>query len=127
VISLQGLRHLLVAHGLAIRATWGAGYHPFAGRLASRLAAADADHAHFIGVVATTKTRRDSTLVTLFATFYVLLPFDVIPDFLPIVGHFDDAIIVAIAVQAIRRSWFGSLRRFVRGRSDRLSGRELSA
>jgi uncharacterized membrane protein YkvA (DUF1232 family) len=44
----------------------------------------------------------------------VLLPFDVIPDFVPLVGHFDDAIIVALAVQAVRRGWFDKLRRLVR-------------
>jgi SAM-dependent methyltransferase len=51
VLTLAGLRDIFVAHGLRITASWGAGYHPFPGRLASALAACDPRHAHFIAVV----------------------------------------------------------------------------
>jgi SAM-dependent methyltransferase len=52
VITLTALRDLFAAHGFEVIASWGTGYHPFAGRLASRLAALDPRHAHFVAVVA---------------------------------------------------------------------------
>lgn len=48
---------------------------------------------------------------------YLLLPFDLVPDFIPVLGHADDAIIVAIALRsvvrgagrdAVERHWPGS-------------------
>jgi SAM-dependent methyltransferase len=54
VVTLTALRDLFTAHGLNIERSWGTGYHPFPRRLASRLAALDPRHAHFIGVVART-------------------------------------------------------------------------
>jgi uncharacterized membrane protein YkvA (DUF1232 family) len=111
LLSLTALRDLFLAHGFAVEAAWGSGYHPFSGRLAARLAAADPRHAHFIGVVA--RERRADQLLTVAAALYVLLPFDVIPDFIPVVGHFDDVIIVALVVQALRHRWPSWLRRLV--------------
>jgi hypothetical protein len=110
VLSLAALSDLFVAHGFKIERVWGAGYHPLTGRLASRLAAADPRHAHFVGVVA----RCRGTLVTTAAALYVLLPFDVIPDFIPIVGHFDDAIVVTFVLASVRQGWFDKLRRLRR-------------
>jgi SAM-dependent methyltransferase len=52
VMTLAALRALFAAHGFRIQSVWGAGYHPFTGRLAARLAAFDPRHAHFIGLVA---------------------------------------------------------------------------
>jgi uncharacterized membrane protein YkvA (DUF1232 family) len=111
VLSLPALRDLFVAHGFAIEATWGAGYHPLPRRLASRVAALDPRHAHFIGLVA---EPRGHKLVTVAAALYVLLPFDVIPDFIPFVGHFDDAIVVTLVVMSVKRQWLNRLRAFVR-------------
>jgi hypothetical protein len=58
------------------------------------------------------EARRDS-LLTAAAAAYVLLPYDVIPDFTPIVGHFDDAIFVALVMAAAKRQWPRKLRRLV--------------
>jgi SAM-dependent methyltransferase len=57
---------------------------------------------------------RDHTLLTILAAIYVVLPFDVIPDFIPFVGHFDDAIIVALVLRAAQKQWLASLRRILR-------------
>jgi uncharacterized membrane protein YkvA (DUF1232 family)/trans-aconitate methyltransferase len=118
VMSLAALRDLFRAHGFRIDCAWATGYHPFAGRLAARLAALDPRHAHFIGVVArsTAEESLRSKLVTIAAALYVLLPFDAIPDFIPIVGRFDDALIVALVVASVKRQWFAKLRILLRRR-----------
>jgi uncharacterized membrane protein YkvA (DUF1232 family) len=50
---------------------------------------------------------------------YLLLPFDLVPDFVPIAGQLDDALLVVIAVRGVLRSagpavvaehWLGSQR-----------------
>jgi SAM-dependent methyltransferase len=110
VLSLTGLRDLFVAHGFAIKDEWGAGYHPFPGHVASWLATHDPRHAHFIGVVA---EPRHSKLLAAAAALYVLLPYDAIPDFIPIVGHLDDAIVVSLVLMVIKRRWLEKLRRVI--------------
>jgi uncharacterized membrane protein YkvA (DUF1232 family)/trans-aconitate methyltransferase len=114
VLSLTALRDLFVAHGFAIDSMWGSGYHPFSGRFAARLAAFDPRHAHFIGVVA--RRSRSEKLLTVAAGLYLVLPFDIIPDFVPVVGHFDDALIVALVVQSVRHRWLDRLRRLLQRR-----------
>jgi uncharacterized membrane protein YkvA (DUF1232 family) len=43
---------------------------------------------------------------------YLLLPIDLIPDFLPVIGYADDAIITAIALRfAIRRAGYAAVQR----------------
>ena len=48
---------------------------------------------------------------------YLILPIDLIPDFVPVIGYLDDAIIVAVAlrfavkhagVEALERNWPGT-------------------
>ena len=34
---------------------------------------------------------------------YLALPFDVVPDFIPVVGYLDDALVVALTLRAVRR------------------------
>jgi SAM-dependent methyltransferase len=52
VVTLAALRDLMAVHGFVLESSWGTGYHPFPGAIASRLAALDPRHAHFIGIVA---------------------------------------------------------------------------
>jgi uncharacterized membrane protein YkvA (DUF1232 family) len=46
--------------------------------------------------------RRKAVLVLLAG--YLALPFDLVPDFIPVAGQLDDAIIVALALRAVMRS-----------------------
>lgn len=110
VLSLSALRDIFVAHGFSIADAWGTGYHPFRGRIAARLAEADPRHAHFIGIVARRAEGRGDGLLTAAAALYVLLPFDVIPDFIPIVGHLDDAIVVTLVLLSARNRWVDRIR-----------------
>jgi uncharacterized membrane protein YkvA (DUF1232 family) len=50
-------------------------------------------------------------------TGYLIMPFDLVPDFIPVLGYADDAIVVAIAlrrvvrsagVEALERHWTGT-------------------
>jgi uncharacterized membrane protein YkvA (DUF1232 family) len=50
------------------------------------------------------------------AALYVVLPFDVIPDFTPVVGHLDDAIVVTLVLVSVRQQWLERLRRLVHRR-----------
>jgi uncharacterized membrane protein YkvA (DUF1232 family) len=35
---------------------------------------------------------------------YLAMPFDLVPDFLPVVGHFDDAVVIALTLRWLLRS-----------------------
>ncbi len=93
----------LVALGRRTDARAVAGFMPDCGRLIRGLLAHPS----------TTTAQRGALLALL---VYLALPFDLIPDFLPVVGVLDDAILVSLALRwllathpedAIRASWPG--------------------
>jgi uncharacterized membrane protein YkvA (DUF1232 family) len=47
--------------------------------------------------------RRRKAILVLLAG-YLALPFDLVPDFIPVAGQLDDAIVVALALRAVLRS-----------------------
>jgi uncharacterized membrane protein YkvA (DUF1232 family) len=50
---------------------------------------------------------------------YLAIPFDVIPDFVPVLGYADDAIVVAVVLRAVvRRAGVDAVRRNWRGTPD---------
>lgn len=60
--------------------------------------------AFYKAVAAHEKTPRSAKWLLGCAIGYALLPFDLIPDFLPLIGHLDDAVIVpGLVYLAIRK------------------------
>jgi uncharacterized membrane protein YkvA (DUF1232 family) len=53
---------------------------------------------------------------------YLLMPFDLVPDFIPVIGYADDAIVVAMALRSvIRHSGQDAIRRHWPGTTDGLT------
>ncbi|MCC5978249.1 MAG: DUF1232 domain-containing protein [Salinarimonas sp.] len=57
----------------------------------------------FLRMLADPRTPVAARLIAVFAVLYVIFPFDLIPDYVPIYGLIDDIIVVAIAIVAIWR------------------------
>ena len=45
---------------------------------------------------------RPKLLIVIAAIIYFVSPFDVIPDYLPVLGHIDDAFVVGLALKSVR-------------------------
>lgn len=58
----------------------------------------------FRRLVADPRTPRHSKLLLLALIAYLAMPFDLIPDFIPVLGQLDDAIIVALTLRAVLRT-----------------------
>ena len=67
VLTLAGLRDIFTAHGFDVVDSWGTGYYPFPRPIASRLAARDPRHAHFITVVVRPAPVRQAAPATVLA------------------------------------------------------------
>ena len=53
---------------------------------------------------------------------YLALPFDLVPDFIPVIGYADDAILVAITLRSVvRRAGADAVKRHWRGSPDGLA------
>lgn len=72
-------------------------------RLRAAAAALEAELRFYRLVLAHPRTPRLSRWLLALAVGYAVLPFDLIPDFLPVVGHLDDLVIVpALVITALR-------------------------
>jgi uncharacterized membrane protein YkvA (DUF1232 family) len=49
------------------------------------------------------RVRRRHKLVLLGAGAYLAMPFDLVPDFIPVAGQLDDAIVVSLALRTVLR------------------------
>lgn len=47
-------------------------------------------------------TPKPKLLIVIAAIIYFVSPFDVIPDYLPVLGHIDDAFVVSLALKSVR-------------------------
>jgi uncharacterized membrane protein YkvA (DUF1232 family) len=57
----------------------------------------------FRGLVADPRVPRRKKLILAALIPYLLLPFDLVPDFIPVAGYLDDAVIVALVLRHVLR------------------------
>jgi uncharacterized membrane protein YkvA (DUF1232 family) len=58
----------------------------------------------FHGLLADDRVPRRSRLLLVALIGYLAMPFDLVPDFIPVAGQLDDAIIVAIVLRSVLRA-----------------------
>ena len=77
-------------------------------------------------VLADTRTPLRAKIFLGLAVGYLCMPFDLIPDFIPVLGHLDDVVIVPalvyLAVRFIPRELIAEHRRRVAGEAEQTSG-----
>ena len=63
------------------------------------------DHAAlFRRALADPRVPRRHKLLLGLAVLYLAMPFDLIPDFIPVLGQLDDAVVLALALRGLRRA-----------------------
>jgi len=72
------------------------GLRSFAGRVRGELA-------FYSRLLSHPRTPRAARVLLRLAVGYLLLPFDLVPDFVPVLGHLDDVVIVPVLVIAATR------------------------
>jgi len=73
-------------------------------------------------VLAHPRTPRASKALLWLALGYVLMPFDIIPDFIPVIGHLDDLVVVPALILLAMRLVPEHVRHECRERSRRRDG-----
>lgn len=58
----------------------------------------------FRRLVGDSRVPRSRKIMLVALLVYLAMPFDLVPDFLPVVGQLDDAIIVALVLRSVRRA-----------------------
>jgi uncharacterized membrane protein YkvA (DUF1232 family) len=98
---LGGAAVLLLSYALALVALIVAGRHSHARALAGFMP----DCVVLVRrLLSDPRVPRRRKLLLALVVGYVAMPFDLVPDFIPVAGHLDDAIVVALLLRAILRS-----------------------
>lgn len=75
----------------------------------------------FRSLLSSSEVRTPVRLLTLGLLVYLILPIDLVPDFIPVLGYADDIIVIAVVLRAvIRRSGIELLTRLWEGDDDGL-------
>ena len=120
--------HMLLSVALALALSWAAlvaflvGFRP-KGSLLNEALRLLPDTIRLLRRLATDATLPTGVRVRLWLLFaYLAFPFDLVPDFVPVIGYADDAIIVAVVLRSVvRRAGADAVRRHWPGTPDGLA------